>query len=578
MALPLRSSLFVVLVSVKVQYLSTVQYLRSMIGSFLPVTLEQLARERGVLYSDKITPCIQDAVGNGTRSMIVRSLIRRGPEQCIVKILGAEVTTASFALYTFSVAVFVQALVLVSFSSIADHGNNRKRLLLGFACTGGLSSMLFLFVVPRVYALGSLLVIIGVTCLGSSFVLLNSFLPLLSANDPCLKESSDQSKGTGSGTEIPLDGLQAYDSALNAQFRNSLPQQDGTPSRAGAELELSTRISSKGVGLGYIAAVVMQLVSIALLFGMKRISTDPTSQTLPLRLVLFVVGIWWLAFSVPTYVYLRDRPGPPLHASTTEARSRMHAYWLHVEYAWSGLWKTIRIAVQLKQVAVFLLAWFLLSDAIATVSGTAVLFARTELSMGTIPIALLSITVMVSGIVGAFGWPIISQRYALPTKLTIVTCIALMEVIPLYGLLGYIPFIRAWGVGGLQQSWEIYPLGVVHGFVMGGLSSYCRSFYGVLIPPGSEAAFYALYAITDKGSSAIGPAMVGIIVDATGSIRLAFGFLAVLILLPMPLMWIIDEQKGRQDAMRMSAQQRSDSDEHGWDEVEEAEGLLPRED
>ncbi|MGG6499257.1 UNVERIFIED_CONTAM: MFS transporter, partial [Bacteroidetes bacterium 56_B9] len=77
---------------------------------------------------------------------------------------------------------------------------------------------------------------------------------------------------------------------------------------------------------------------------------------------------------------------------------------------------------------------------------------------------------------------------------------------------------------GLQQQWEMYPLGAVYGLVLGGLSSYCRSLYGELIPPGSEAAFYALYAITDKGSSVFGPAIVGAITDATGDIRPAFWF------------------------------------------------------
>jgi MFS transporter, UMF1 family len=43
--------------------------------------------------------------------------------------------------------------------------------------------------------------------------------------------------------------------------------------------------------------------------------------------------------------------------------------------------------------------------------------------------------------------------------------------------------------------------------------------FGELIPPGYEAAFYALYAITDKGSSIFGPAIVGAITDATGEIR-----------------------------------------------------------
>lgn len=87
---------------------------------------------------------------------------------------------------------------------------------------------------------------------------------------------------------------------------------------------------------------------------------------------------------------------------------------------------------------------------------------------------------------------------------------------------------------------------------MGGLSSYCRAFYGRLIPSGREAAFYALYAVTDKGSSAIGPAVVGVIVDRTGTIRGAFVFLAVLVLLPVPLVWAIDVERGVEDAERMA--------------------------
>lgn len=237
------------------------------------------------------------------------------------------------------------------------------------------------------------------------------------------------------------------------------------------------------------------------------------------------------------------------------------------------------VAVKMRQTVIFLIAWFLLSDAIATVSGTAILFARTELGMGTVPIAILSITSTSSGIAGAFLWPIISRRFRLPPHKTIMACMFLMEIIPIYGLMGYLPFIKIWGVGGLQQIWEIYPLGIVHGFVMGGLSSYCRSFYGLLIPPGSEAAFYALYAVTDKGSSAVGPALVGIIVDSTGSIRPAFGFLAVLIALPIPLIYMIDVEKGRADAVQMAGSLGKQGGQ-GYEAVahdgEDGEGLLRR--
>jgi UMF1 family MFS transporter len=43
-------------------------------------------------------------------------------EQCMIKFLGKTMSTSSFAMYTFSAAVLVQAVTLVCFSSFADHG------------------------------------------------------------------------------------------------------------------------------------------------------------------------------------------------------------------------------------------------------------------------------------------------------------------------------------------------------------------------------------------------------------------------------------------------------------------------
>ena len=128
----------------------------------------------------------------------------------------------------------------------------------------------------------------------------------------------------------------------------------------------------------------------------------------------------------------------------------------------------------------------------------------------------------------------------------------LFELIPIYGLLGYIPAIQRFGTFGLQQQWEMYPVGAVYGLVLGGLSSYCRSLFGELIPPGNEAAFYALYAITDKGSSVFGPAIVGAITDATGDIRPAFWFLAVLIGLPIPLMSMVNVERGKREGTALA--------------------------
>lgn len=95
------------------------------------MTLEQLARERGVFYSDKSTPCTAkspataasvaaNATANAVR--VLSRAMERDKDQCVVKVAGVEVTTASFAMYTFSIAVLVQAISLISFSAVADHG------------------------------------------------------------------------------------------------------------------------------------------------------------------------------------------------------------------------------------------------------------------------------------------------------------------------------------------------------------------------------------------------------------------------------------------------------------------------
>ncbi|KAH8804676.1 autophagy-related protein 22-like protein [Xylogone sp. PMI_703] len=557
------------------------------VGSFLPVTLEQLARERGVFFSDKTTPCTASAppVSSSPSRSLGRLLAReaeRPADQCVVRIFGSDVTTSSFAMYTFSLGVLIQAFALISFSSLADYGNYRKRLLVGFAFTGSISAMFFIFVVPKIFIVGSFLTIIGVVSMGSSFVLFNSFLPVLVANHPSISTRGNNSKDDPES--VPLENLQSDDRDslsidLEPEDYVNIPSKKSDSSPDSVELQLSTKFSSRATGIGYAAAVSVQLICVVMLFVMSKISFFSSSSTLSLRIVLFFVGLWWLGFTIPTQMWLRDRPGPPLYSVLPDTKSNWRAFWSYFTFAWSSLWKTIKIAVKLRQMAVYLISWFLLSDAISTVNATAILFARTELKLSTVAVALLSITTMASAFSGAMLWPIIARRFSLESRHTLVLCVIVLELIPLYGLMGYLPFIQSWGVGGLQQPWEIFPLAVVFGFVMGGINSFSRSFFGLLIPPGSEAAFYALYAITDKGSSAVGPTIAGMIIDATGKIRPAFGFLAVLIALTAPILWIVNVDKGKEDALRMAGilKKLSGSDENireGNGGIQEAEGLL----
>lgn len=500
-----------------------------MLGSFIPITIETLARSRGVLLSDRKTPC-------GDLKKVV----------CVVNLPGGiEINTASFAMYTFSISVLVQAFVIISMSGAADHGRYRKKLLLAFAFGGSAATMLFLPMNAHLLLLVSLLAIVGNTCFGAANVLMNSFLPLLVRNHPTVRrqrkradevededhrQSSEQEGMLGDTHVLTIDGP---------------PSNEISPpvSKSSPELQLSTQLSSYGLGIGYISAVTLQILSIILLLVMM--DSESRTSEFSLKLILFLIGTWWAFFTIPGALYLRPRPGPPLPAKHAGS-------WIaYLTHSWLLLFRTMMKAKQLRDISIFLAAWFLLSDALATVSGTAILFAKSELGMEPAALGAISVIVTLFGILGAFTWSAVSRYFRLTPIQTLATCIALFELIPLYGLLGYIPFIRNAKVLGLQQDWEMYPIGALYGLVLGGVGAYARAIYSELIPPGSEAAFYALYAITDKGSSIFGPAIVGAITDKFGGIRPSFFFLVVLIGLPFPLLMFVDVARGRKEGRRL---------------------------
>jgi UMF1 family MFS transporter len=467
-----------------------------------------------------------------------------------------EINTASFAMYTFSLSVLFQAILVVSISCAADHGNYRKRLLLFFAFSGAIATMLFLAVVPKIYLFGALLAMVSNTCFGASFVLLNSFLPLLVRHHPRTQylspETTPDLRSTDMTDHLPEDSLSRSDDTQSINSTAALLEASDAdiptlPAKnlTSVELQLATEISSKGIGIGYSAGLFLQCMCIIVVFAMG-------SSTLSLRVALFLIGAWWFVFTFPAAMWLRPRPGPPLRSMNPNNPNSTHSWFAYFTYAWSSLWRTVKLARRLKDIVLFLAAWFLLSDAIATVSGTAVLYAKTTLQMKAPALGLINVIATTAGVIGAFSWAAISRGLNLRPHQTIMACIFLFELIPLYGLLSYIPFVKGWGVIGLQQPWEMYPLGFIYGFVLGGLSSYCRALFGELIPPGSEAAFYALYAITDKGSSIFGPAIVGVIVDRTGSIRPAFWFLAVLVGLPAPILYFVDVDRGKEEGHKLA--------------------------
>ncbi|KAI0795848.1 autophagy-type protein 22 [Abortiporus biennis] len=526
---------------------------------FLPLCLEQFARDNGFLLPDKTQPCSSRP---GNETVVVTDEAAR----CVVKLGWAWIDTASFSLYVNSASVALQALTVISMGGIADHPPHRKRLLLSFAFFGAASAILFLALPSSspIWPTSALLGIFANVGFGASVVAMNAYIPTLAQDSE--------------------DVIQTLHELHEAQI-NVVPQVVDEPESAGADAPLlprtlstdisgneeltslhakyhatlsatTSRISSLGIALGYAAGIILLLLALIPV-------TKLGGSTFSLRLAIGLSGIWWAVFSLPAAVWLPSA-APPVrddeHESSNGANRVQEdldsqAKWnmgREIVNAWKRLggmlrWQEIK---KLRNTFQYLAAWFLLSDGFTTITSTAVLFAKTSLHMPPSSLILIGVITPTSGILGSLVWPIIQRKFGWSNIRILVTLVVMASCIPAYGCLGFLPVFKNGTVkfGGLTTPGEMFALAVYFGSVYGAFQGYARAFYAELIPAGEEARWYGLFSITDKSSSFVGPLAVGLIADMTGNIRYAFFFLVIMVWLAVPILLSIDINRGRRDA------------------------------
>lgn len=192
------------------------------------------------------------------------------------------------------------------------------------------------------------------------------------------------------------------------------------------------------------------------------------------------------------------------------------------------------------------------SDGYTVISSIGALYANSEVDFGCFPkglaIAIVFLEVPFAALLGSKIVEKVSRHNKnITAKKIIVASLVVFAVLPLYGLLGFVS-----NDIGLRKGWELWTFSLIFGLNLGVIQSYSRCLYATLIPPGSESQFFSLFEITDKGSSWLGPAVVSAVQQSTGNTRYAFIYIAVMLIAPALLLGLVDEKKGRADAIEFS--------------------------
>ena len=454
-----------------------------------------------------LTSCLTCKRGDGSQMWnCVTGKLEDLPDST-VPFLGFDVSPFSFTTTVISISVAFQALLFILAGPCADHGNMRKKLFIGSILGGTITTMSLIFVAaPEAYWFAGLLVIVSNCFFGLSIVFYNAYLPLLVDAHPKVRE------------------LNMIDSAKERKIRE----------------DVENDLSMKGMIWGYIGSVFLLVVSVVLAMIL------PSGGTVTERVCIFIAGAWWLCFSYFPITYLKPRPGDPLPEGNT-CMTRGKVRWLTKGVI--AIVDAIRSARELPNTLIFLALYFIYSDGYGTIGSVGVLFATENMCMSSMSMGMLVLIITVSAILGGYFVGYLQPKYEIKPKTVVITCLSIYVVLPLYGLLG---FATGDDGLGLKNEWEMFVFGFIYGSQLGAVQSYTRTVFSDLTPPGREAEFFSLYEITDKGSSWMGPLIVGIMHSQTGEIRYSFVYILGVMLIPiLGLIFLVDHEAGMKAVGRL---------------------------
>ncbi|EJS44530.1 atg22p [Saccharomyces arboricola H-6] len=492
---------------------SSEPFVVSAVSTYIPLLLQQFARINGVKVHDHSMPCLSETGGDS--------------DKCVLGLFNNRifVDTSSFALYVFSLSVLFQTIIVISVSGMVDLWGSVKfkgRVLVWFSIVGALSTVAISKLNDtQIYSLAGLYIVAN-GCFGVINVVGNSLLPI-----------------------FVKDSLKCRS------------QGDYEPDQVDS---LTTLISGRGASIGYSSALIVQIVSMFLVASKKGSKQD-------VQVAILFVGIWWFVWQLPM-IWLIDDVSvtaatttittTTINGSTVTStnspypdeheRLRQSNWKAYLSYGWLSLFESFKHARLLKDVMIFLIAWFIISDSITTINSTAVLFSKTELHMSTLNLIMISILTVINAMLGAFMIPqFLATKLRWTSSQTLMYIIIWASFIPFYGILGF--FFDAFG---LKHKFEMFLLAIWYGLSLGGLSAVSRSVFSLIVPPGKESTFFSMFSITDKGSSILGPFLVGLLTDKTHNIRYSFYFFFLLLMLSLPVLNCLDVKRGRKEAEELS--------------------------
>jgi UMF1 family MFS transporter len=282
-------------------------------------------------------------------------------------------------------------------------------------------------------------------------------------------------------------------------------------------------VSAFGYSLGYLGGGLALLGCIAFAspqnFGLGE--QPPVDK---IKLIFLFTGIWWLIFSLPLILNVKKSQVSPKQPLTVAIREGI-----------SQLITTFGEIKKLKVVFTFLLAYWLYIDGVDTIIAMAADYGK-RIGFDQNDLFMAFLITQFIGFPAAILYGKLGEKIG--ARSAILIAIATYIGVTVYGYF-------------MDEVRDFYILAIIVGLVMGGIQSLSRALFARIIPKNKSAEFFGFYNMIGKLAAVLGPLLMALVSQLSGSPRLSILSIIILFLLGGILLLLVNEQEGIEKAYEL---------------------------
>lgn len=248
------------------------------------------------------------------------------------------------------------------------------------------------------------------------------------------------------------------------------------------------------------------------------------------RLVGPLSALWYLVFMAPFFLFVPDFNPVPRALGAPSALAE--------------LWDTLRELPAHRDMLYFLVARMLYTDGLAAIFLSGGIYGRAVFGWESAELALFGITVIATGIAGAFIGGFIDDRIG-PKRvivgallLLVAGAAGILSVDKTHVLYTIEVAEKVQGSPPFSSTGELVFLGfaILIGMISAPVGAASRSLLARLAPPEKITQYFGLFAFSGKATAFLAPLLIAIVTSATGDQRIGMATIVLFLLAGVALM------------------------------------------